>query len=108
MDTATVNTPADASSTDVPSMKEVAADAKVDHPKQKKQSLNTGRVGEGGPQRNVIKGPQQPQGFRPRPAVIPGKIEEPSRQNVFVPPSSIFFTQRRHVSHGEGWVVENE
>jgi len=100
MDTATVNTPpADASSVDVPSMKEVAADPKLDQSKQKKPSLNTGRVGEGGPQRNGVKGPQQPQGFRPRPAVIPGKIEEPTRQNVFVPPSSIFFTQRSIPSH---------
>ena len=69
-----------------------------------------GRTGEGGPPRGgrvgegfVQRGPRNPSGGdgprpqyqSPRPLVIPGKIEEPTRTNVFVPPSCIFFTQRR-------------
>jgi len=61
-----------------------------------------GRMGEGVVQR----GPRYPQGggdggyqHQCRPTVVPGQIEAPTRTNVFVPPSCIFFTQRSIPSH---------
>ena len=53
------------------------------------------RVGENGAQR--VRAAPRPQFNNRRPQALPGQIEPPTRENVFVPPSCIFFTQRRQV-----------